>query len=387
MITQPSELSTLHSHASPKALDRCRPLSDIIAEIERSRSGKWDATLSASELALDDRLRLPDGIKLTEEAIKGISRLTGLPSTVSTWCAERGYDSHLSTFVNDALRRMADEDARTKRPSTRFFSRFRRNDDSETVCRAVFSQSYGLLDNHDALGVLTRVLEAADAKDMLARRFSHDGDSMSLSLLLPDVFSLPDSEYGVGCELSNSEVDGPFAIHGFVFRAQCANGMLYGVKEGALYSRRHIGRIDMEEVALGVRLAVVDALNRGRESIDAHAAAWEVKIKDPRKLIAYLGKSGRLSREQTRDWLKGYDRTIEEPRSPGLTAGAVLNGLTNAARNAQPWERRGMELHAGQLLAAGIGAALSDVEARWQELERRSAEVSEEEVEKLEALV
>jgi hypothetical protein len=375
-----------HSHANPNALDRCRPLSSIIAEVEAIRGAKWDTTLHASELILDDQLRLPDGIGLTEDAVKGLSRLTGLPSTVSTWCAERGYTSHLACFVNDALKGIADEDARTKRPPTRFFSRFRKSDGGDTVCRALFSGSYGLLDNADALAMITRALEAADATEMLARRFYHDGDNLTVSLLLPDSVSLPDSDYGVGLEFSNSEVDGPFSIYGLVYRSQCANGMLYGVREGALYSRRHIGRIDMDEVTLGVKLAVIDALAQGRKSIDAHAAAWKVRVRDPKRLIAHLGKSCRLSRDQTTAWMKGYNSTIEEPHSPEGTLGAVLNGLTFAAKGAAIWERRAMECEAGRLLTPSIGLAFGDLERRWAGLEERAREIKDEEVERIAAL-
>ena len=137
---------------------------------------------------------------------------------------------------------------------------------------------------------------------------------------------------------------------------------------------------------MGAKLAVQDALSLGRESIKTHADAWNVRIRNPKRLIAHLGKSGRLSRDQTSAWMKGYESTIKEPRSPEGTLGAVLNGLTFAAKSVAPWERRAMETEAGRLIAPSIGLALVDLERRWADLEERAREIKSEEVERIAAL-
>ena len=355
---QTTNLNQLHSHAAPTALAKSRTLSDVITEVNDARKGKWDATLNAGELVIDHALCLPDGIVLTDNAVKSLARLTEIPSTVVSWCIDRGYQAQVAEFIGDRLKEIAREDLRTSRPPTRYFARFGRSESGETYCRGMFTGSYGVLDNHDALSVVSRAFEQADLKDVVARRLFHDGDDLSVSLLIPDyAVTLPDSEYGVGIEVGNSEVDGPFSVNGFIYRAMCGNGMLLGVREGAEYSRRHVGRIDLDDIAAGVRLAVQDALALGRKSIEVHANAWSVRIRNPKKLIVHLGKSGRLTREQTSAWIKGYDSTIEEPRSPEETLGAVLNGLTFAAKSAAPWERRAMESEAGRLLSPGIGLA------------------------------
>ena len=84
--------------------------------------------------------------------------------------------------------------------------------------------------------------------------------------------------------------------------------------------------------------------------------------------------------------MKGYEATIREPRSPEGTLGAVLNGLTFAAKNVAPWERRAMETEAGRLLAPSIGLALEDLARRWADLEERAREIKGEEVERIAAL-
>jgi len=384
---QTTNLTQLHSHAAPSALAKCRTLAEVISEVNDARNGKWDATLNAGELILDHSLCLPDGIRLSDNAVKSLARLTDVPSTVTSWCIDRGYEKQVADFIGDRLKEIAREDQRTSRPPTRYFARFGRSDSGEAYCRGMFTGSYGVLDNHDALSVVSRAFEQADLKDVVARRLFHNGDDLSVSLLVPDyAVTLPDSEYGVGIEIGNSEVDGPFCVNGFVYRAMCGNGMLLGVREGTEYSRRHVGRIDLDDVVVGVKLAVLDVLTLGRESIKTHADAWNVRIQNPKRLIAHLGKSGRLSREQTSAWMKGYDSTIEEPRSPEETLGAVLNGLTFAAKGAAPWERRAMESEAGRLLAPSIGLALGDLARRWADLEERAREVKSEEVERIAAL-
>ena len=384
---QTTNLTQLHSHAVPSALAKCRTLAEVISEVNDARNGKWDATLNAGEVILDHSLCLPDGIRLSDNAVKSLARLTDVPSTVTSWCIDRGYEKQVADFIGDRLREIAREDQRTSRPPTRFFTRFRRAESGETQCRALFTGQYGVLDNHDALSLATRAFESAELSDVVARRVFHNGDDLSVSLLIPDyAVTLPDSDYGVGIEIGNSEVDGPFTVNGFIYRAMCGNGMLLGLREGAEYSRRHVGRIDFDEVLVGVKLAVHDALSLGRESIKTHADAWNVRIRNPKRLIAHLGKSGRLSREQTSAWMKGYEATIREPRSPEGTLGAVLNGLTFAAKTVAPWERRAMETEAGRLIAPSIGLALGDLERRWSDLEERAREIKSEEVERIAAL-
>ena len=387
VIAQTNNLTQLHHHASESGLAKCRTLSDVIDEVNNARKGKWDSTLNASELIVDQSLCLPDGIRLTDNAVRSLARLTDVPSTVASWCIERGYESHVAAYVGDRLREIAREDQRTSRPPTRYFARFGCAESGETQCRALFTGQYGVLDNHDALSLATRAFESAELSDVVARRTFHNGDDLSVSLLIPDyAVTLPDSDYGVGIEIGNSEVDGPFTVSGFIYRAMCGNGMLLGLREGAEYSRRHVGRIDFDEVLVGVKLAVHDALSLGRESIKTHAEAWNVRIRNPKRLIAHLGKRSRLSREQTSAWMNGYEATIKEPRSPEGTLGAVLNGLTFAAKSVAPWERRAMETEAGRLIAPSIGLALVDLERRWADLEERAREIKSEEVERIAAL-
>jgi hypothetical protein len=382
MIKQTREdLQALHSHAAPSTLVDCLSMDDLFSEVQRAAAGKWDTVLSAAEIVLDGELRLPDGIPLTETAIKSACRLGGIPSTVATWCNEGGYSTHVGEYINNSFSKIAYQDAETGRPPSRYFARFRKDSTGKTVCRALFSGSYGLLDNLNAVDILGDAIKGALFRDVVVRRFSHDGDSLSVSLLLPDyVITLPDSDYGCGIEVTNSEVDGPFTVGGFTYRAQCKNGMLLGVSEGLGFKRRHSGRIDLDNIKATTRIAVHTAIEGGRKSLLAQERAWKIKIADPRRLIAYLCKQGRLNREHARQWMQGYEETIQEPRSPAGTVGALLNGLTRAARTSLLPERRLLEGEAGRLLAPGIALDLSRMDARWRDWEVRAQELKDYEI-------
>jgi hypothetical protein len=249
-----------------------------------------------------------------------------------------------------------------------FNVRIRHDDEGNDVVRAIVSERYGVIDNHEAMEMVSNALPSLN--DALASHLFNDGDDIFGNILLPDYMkSEPDSDYGVGIAFRNSEIrNSTFKISPFLFRAICLNGMIWGRRNSEIsINQKHLGTIDKDNIRLQVREAVILALSEGNDILTLMNLTKQVKVKNVHQVIAKVARDNKMTIEQGRAWSQGYLETLQEPSGDIAheTAFGLVNGLTRGAQAFSGVLREQMETTASIILAPAIDADLKAIQKRW----------------------
>lgn len=358
----------------PQALvDRCTPFGVAQAEVDRLSDRKFDLTLSSEDFQFDSDLRLPDGYGLTPHGLNSVCRFTDVPGPMASYLRDRGLNSELAEHLTREYGQMTDSDRANKRAVRRFIARFVQTD-RETQLRGLFSDSYGALDNADIMHMIAGAL--GDQQAILSH-WSHDGDDIVASGFVDGGWRVEvDSEYGVGFCLRNSEVGRlAFDLCPYVFRGACANGLVYGRRDGVRVTRKHSGRIDLVATAEAIRESMEDCVARGHRVLDQFLAIRDVRVKDARRVLVAIAREQRLTKDQTRGILTAWEH---EPDSSGQ---GVVNAITRSAKAYEGVERLAVEAVGGLALSPGLASDLAGIERHWARLENRAESVSDSELE------
>jgi len=255
--------------------------------------------------------------------------------------------------------------------------RLRGDDNGNTVCRYVGSSKYGVLDNAHVIEMLQGAIPGGWS-DALMSHAQNTGDDIWGNLLLPDYLkSMPDSDYGIGVYFKNSEIGRfQFEIMPFLFRAICLNGCIWGRQNAAVITKKHIGKLDLAEIAAIVKEKVQTALNGGHKLLDRMQDTREVKVSDHNPLIAYICDRNNLTTGMGKAWAKSIEL------EPGDTAFQTVQGLTRAAQQFSGDARGTMEEVAGSILAPDLDASIDQVLGFWKDLQDGANKLTAEEVEK-----
>ena len=147
-----------------------------------------------------------DGTRISKSGINNLRMFTDMPSTMISYMDERGYHSELVKFLNDALAIRESQWKSKGKEARDFRCRMRTNEAGDEYIRAIVSERYGVIDNHEVMDILKNALPS-NIDEALASHIDHDGDDMFGNILLPDYMkSEPDSDYGVGIAFKNSEI-------------------------------------------------------------------------------------------------------------------------------------------------------------------------------------
>ena len=374
------ESTETHRHVAKVWQDQCTPLSDFITSVKEQAEEKWDVCKPESEVRLKDSDTLIDGTRINKSGIKTLRLFTDIPSSMISFLEERGYNEDIVKFVNQELDNRESEWKNNGKPSRQFRLRVRKDHDGEDVVRAVVSEKYGVIDNHEAMDYISHALPTL--KDALASHIYNDGDNIYGNILIPDhMKSEPDSDYGVGIAFRNSETrESTFKVSPFLFRAICLNGMIWGRSNSEIQiNQRHFGNIDVNDLRLRVRHAVNVALTQGNDMLVLMNHSKKVKVNNPLNVIAQLSRDNNLTKEQGQMWHKGYlDSLMEKTGDQNEnTAFGVVNGLTRSAQNYKGFTRENMETIASYVLAPSIDSDLQTIAKRWGRIEDNANQLDE----------
>ena len=361
----------------------CEPLSDVLRRLRESHERKFDEVLGVAQLQLDDECRLGhNAAKFTCRGFAALAHLVEMPPAVVNWLSARDYDRELSRFVNSELMRLQSQDAQASRADRRIFARFRGDGKGGLFCRGLFSDRYAAVDSWPLMQMVSDALTREEQEAARVHRHSYDGDELTTSLFWPGSERVVGGEaYRVGVAVQTSEVGTlRLRVSAWIGRLVCANGLIVNAEIGEFVSRRHVGRIDMTELAQGVRGAVGCAMEKADRALVQLDSARAIPVADADRAIVQLGRELRLTKDQTRAWLDGHDETVAEPTVGLVSVFSVINGLTRGAQNPEfeATTRSYLESLAGRVLAPSLDVSESTVRGWWEELQLRARSLSDE---------
>ena len=369
-----------HRHVAKRWQAQCTPLADFIETVKAQSTNKVDVIKPESEIRLKDVDTLVDGTPLTDSGMNSLRMFTDIPSTMINFLKEREYNDDMVKFVNAELDRR-ETDWNNKGKEKRSFNvRIRHDDEGNDVIRAIVSERYGVIDNHEAMEMVANALPSLN--DALASHLSNDGDDIFGNILLPDYMkSEPDSDYGVGIAFKNSEIrNSTFKISPFLFRAICLNGMIWGRMNSEInVNQRHMGKIDLVDLQLQVTHAIKVALAQGNDMLTLLGYSKQVKVANPIATIAQLARDNKMTVEQGRLWHKGYLDSLHEANGElhDKTAFGIINGLTRSAQDYNGATREQMETTASFILAPSIDSDLQAISKRWGLIDDRAKQLED----------
>jgi hypothetical protein len=374
------ESSEAHRHVAKVWQDKCTPLSDFVATVKKQSENKRDVVKPESEIRLKDAETLIDGTPLTKSGINSLRLFTDIPSSMLSFLEERGYQEDMVRYINSELDLREQNWANDGKEPRDFRVRIRQDDNGDDVIRAIVSERYGVIDNHEAMSFIADALPTL--KDALASHLFNDGDDIYGNVLLPDhMKSEPDSDYGVGIAFRNSEIrNATFRVSPFLFRAICLNGMIWGRQNSEInINQKHLGKIDTDSLRKEVQHAIAVALTQGNDLLTLMNHAKQVKVASPLSVIAQLSRDYKMTIDQGRVWHKGYLDSLDEStgqHNDGTVFG-IVNGLSRSAQNYKGSVRESMETTASMILSPSIDADLQAISKRWGRIQDNANQLSE----------
>lgn len=358
-----------------------RPLTDLLDQL--ACETKHDEIRSYSGLKLDDECKLADGgATFTKRGFASLCRLTSMPPAMVDWLARNDYKPELARFVNSELVGLEFEDEQNNRPRKRIFTRFREGrDGNQPCCRALFSDRYAAVDVNVLVAMVADALTASEREQAWVHRLSYDGDELLCSLVWPGCDRHVGGEsFQVGIAIQTSEVGTlRMQVQPWIGRLVCANGLIVCTPTGQAVSKRHIGKIDLNQLAADIRVTVGSALSQADRALVQFEAGRKVELADAERIIIQLGRDHRLTTEQTKGWLRGHDATLCEPTVGEVSAFSIINGLTKSAQESElASERTQLEALAGRLVTPRFDALYEEIEAEWRRIETRASMLSDE---------
>lgn len=359
-----------------------RPLTDLLDQLSSER--KHDEIRSYSALRLDADCKLVDGgATFTKRGFASLCRLTSMPPAMVDWLARNDYNAELARFVNSELVGLEFEDEQNNRPRKRIFTRFREDaKGNQLCCRALFSDRYAAVDANVLVAMVADALTASEREQARVHRLSYDGDELLCNLVWPGCDRQVGGEsYQVGIAIQTSEIGTlRMQIQPWIGRLVCANGLIVCTPTGQAISKRHVGRIDRNQLAADIRVAVGSALAQADRALLQFVAGRKVALHDAERIIIQLGKDYRLTSEQVKRWLRGHDATLSEQSVGEVSAFSVINGLTRSAQDSEfATERTQLETLAGLLVApTRFDALYEEIEREWRRIETRASMLSDE---------
>ena len=383
-----------HKHVSKVWQDQCIPIDDFAATIEAQRVGKIDVPKPMSFLHLSDDLTLPDGMNLTRNGLMSmVINYTNYPSGSVAYHLEHGDNVEVAKFINREL----DETRSTwaakqeKKITSKFTGtekdvllRIRPDGDSQVV-RMVASDRYGVLDNHEIMGMIIDAMKktpyGGNMEKALASHTFSDLDKMYGNIIMPDdMKQYPDSDYGIGLAFGNSEIGRKTAkVNPFLFRSICSNGCIWGKKEADFkLSKKHLGEMNKTEIAERILYVCTVALNEGRDLMTQMEYSREALVSNDKiaSVITYLTQQNKLTVAESRAWFAAFNI---EPWDNGF---GIINGLTRAAQKFSGDARWNLESTAGSILTPSLTANQDAVKTKWAKIVERASELTQKEVER-----
>jgi hypothetical protein len=358
-----------------------QPLTELIEQLTNEK--KSDQIRGYSGLSVDENCKLVEGgATFTKRGFTSLCRLTSMPPVMVEWLARNDYKPELSRFINSELAGLAFDDDQAGRPRKRVFARFREDNEGNQFCRALFSDRYAPVDANVLIAMVADALTSEELEQARIHRLSYDGDELLCNLVWPGCDrEVGGDAYQVGVAIQTSEIGTlRMQIQPWIGRLRCANGLIVNAAIGSGISKRHVGKIDMNELAASIRQSVGSALAQADRALMQLEAGRRVKVEKADKVIVQLGREHRLTNDQIKHWLVGHDLTLREESFGNESVFSVINGLTASARfvDLPATERTYLEELAGKLVAPRFDALYEEIESDWRGIEVRANMLADE---------
>lgn len=363
--------------------ERLHSWTDFVDKIDKESVGKYDLKLSMKDLKLNQDLTLNhNNLPFSLHGLLSLTdNYTEMPRAVVRYFRNKSKKenkkiSQLAILINEELAERRQEwKSREIYPNA--FLRYRPgktnplwNPEGRDECRAMLSDKYTVIDNKPVVDILDRVIESLGGAENVfyTRAYSIGyGDYMRGNFILPDRMKwMEESEWGVGFTISNSEIGhAPLRVSPYLFRALCSNSAIWGFKNSIIQlNKRHSGNVDMENLEISIRDAIIAALSDGESLLHQFEMARDIKVDSVPGIITHLTqKNVGLTKKHSLAW---WDSFQSEPQS---NAFGVINGLTRAAQHFQGQERDFLETKATELLCNDLSMDKENLQSRWSILD------------------
>lgn len=365
-LGQPS--TETHRHVAEVWQRHCVPVDQLMSTLREKEARIEDIWLKAQDINLDGDFKL-NGMSLTPFALTGLARYTDCPAVMLSYLTDKGYSQQAADHLNREIGDLGNR---------QFLVRTIGDATGTTHIRAFCSDRYAVFDNADALQLVVDAFPRGAVEDVLACHIDDDGDSFRAMLLTPDyIQTYPDSDYGVGVSLQNSEVGlVPFGLDSMSFRAVCQNGCVHGSAIHGSLSRKHQGKIDLNELRLDIKRTVVDALDHGRDAMRVVQYLKTIQVPRLNETITMLSRENGLDKAESKAWLVGVEKTLTEPRFDWEgTAFALVQGLTRSARDSSGMRRAHMERTADRIISPADMSGTDVIRNHWRQVNDRAENV------------
>jgi hypothetical protein len=316
---------------------KVKTLEEIQDEFQKRWVPKEDWVVSAEDIRFEGNNTLVTGnerLKLTDHAltqfIGRLRTLADLPASVMTTryiksCPTASKEFQINSWIDHYYSNEDNDDKKWK---------LRKNKGSNVV-EAIVSKGYTAFDNNDLLDMLW-----AQYGDMKFNEFYVDNNRMELRYVRPDLKRGEDkSAVMAGWHLSNDEIGSGSIRAGFlIYQLVCANGMM-GIRDyDDIYSQRHYGNFDSEDIRKDFAAAIGDFdENKAAENLERFTAMQGVDIDEDvddvyQGVLQNFPKIGSDIVEIAKDNIAEYDRKLNKF--------SLISSLTEAIRDTRYGHRR-----------------------------------------------
>lgn len=245
--------------------------------------------------------------------------------------------------------------------------RFRTYNDN--TMRAMLTERYAIVDNEWYLRLIRKLIP-----DGVIKRWYGDQDNIHADILLPDTMvRKTDSEYGGMFHIGNSEIGSLRVMQAAsVWRQICTNGMMGWAAEEGGVRKKHIGNIDLNDLANQIRANLEKQVKELPKGIDIllQSQNHEFNGHKPQELLAVIGRENNLSTSQLRDIAGEYGNHESTHRN----LFGLVNAITRAGQGMKASDTFELDKLGGQL------ASMTD--QQWTRLTNRAANLTEKEFNK-----
>lgn len=363
-----------HRHVAKVWQDSCKPFLKLVDSVKKSQENKEDTFISLNDLQVNDDLTFKhNGGKFTEWGFNSLLRQTGIPKAMSEYLKDNSLETDLAKYINKEVAANTDSEKQ-------ILLRTRKDKEGSLLNRALLSDRYGIADNTLLMESVLDAIPEEGHNGLLASHPFTNYDDLYCNVLIPDrVKSKPDSDYGCGIAIRNSEVGKfSFQVSAFLFRAICLNGMIWDRKNSEIVvKKKHLGKIDVSDLMSQVKVAIEVGLTEGENLLNIFQMTKDIPVKDMGKLIVSLGKANTLSNAQVKSWGDAFQVEATD------NVFGVINGLTRAAQQYRGETRNDMERLAGKLLSPSLDANIEFLSKRWAGYQSAASGIEEEQVQKV----
>lgn len=247
---------------------------------------------------------------------------------------------------------------------------------NDGTIRAVLSTRYAPIDNRWFLERINEILP-----ESLYSHWRSDSDTMYGNVLMPD--SIIDygqsdgSDYGGMLSLSNCEIGKrSFGQYPSIFRSICMNGCIWNQKSGQKLARRHIGTIDLEQIAVKMRENITEQIPLVSVHVEKLLRLERFRVQGSMKAhIASMCETFNIPPTMSRMILEEFATNEKDHRN----LFGIVNSFTRACQKGsnEDWFK----------LDTFAGSTLDWNESKWQAITTKANAMTVEDVENVYGLV